>query len=302
MKQSYFAEDGVWLKGNLHSHSTVTDGIHSPEELIDRYEAMGYDFLSITDHNVYVHHQQRSNGKLILLTGVEHDIAYGPDKCTHIVGTGVVGKEVPGYDCRRYTQEEFTDQQLMDMMLSDGQFVTLAHPVWSRMKPEEVLCLQGYHAVEVFNNGSEHLCHAGNAEVVWDMLLQNDVRVYATASDDCHVDWDLFGGWVWVKARERTPEAIVEALFAGQFYPSSGPVIEDFGIEDGVAYLKCSPCRSIHFITYEPRGESFFPKPGELMTQQTFPLKGRENYVRAVCVDEQGKMAWTQPIFLTEVI
>ncbi|OGF52584.1 MAG: hypothetical protein A2497_00505 [Candidatus Firestonebacteria bacterium RifOxyC12_full_39_7] len=45
-----FRKKGLWLKGNLHLHSTLSDGLKSPEELFKLYKAAGYDFLSLTDH------------------------------------------------------------------------------------------------------------------------------------------------------------------------------------------------------------------------------------------------------------
>ena len=45
------AADGyAWLKGNLHSHTTCSDGRLSPQQRADAYAAAGYDFLAITDH------------------------------------------------------------------------------------------------------------------------------------------------------------------------------------------------------------------------------------------------------------
>lgn len=297
MKTSYFSQDGVWLKGNIHSHSTVSDGLLAPKELAEAYAAQGYDFLSMTDHNVLVPHGELPPERLLFLTGLEHDIEYTPDHCLHVVGLSPEGKDRTDYLCKRYSAEEIADQRLIDMMRADGQFVSLAHPVWSRMEPEEILALNGLHAIEVFNSGTEHLCHGGNAEVYWDLLLRHGKRIYAVAVDDVHVPVDLFGGWVWVKAAERSTGAILEALHSGAFYASTGPVIHDFGVEDGRAYLSCSGCRSIHFVTYPPRGQSFFAQPGDVLTQASHTLTGRESYVRAVCVDAAGHAAWTNPIF-----
>ena len=100
MKHSYFPEGGLWLKGNLHSHSTVSDGAFAPAELAALYAEKGYDFLSMTDHNVFVAHSELPPETLLLLTGTEHDIEYSPDKCTHVVGIGAAGKAQPDYDCR----------------------------------------------------------------------------------------------------------------------------------------------------------------------------------------------------------
>ena len=38
------------LRGNLHAHTTFSDGVRAPEALIAEYEALDYDFLAITDH------------------------------------------------------------------------------------------------------------------------------------------------------------------------------------------------------------------------------------------------------------
>jgi len=298
MKKTYFPKDGIWLKGNIHSHSTVSDGMFTPEELAKSYASAGYDFLSMTDHNVLVSHSELSKSRILLLTGLEHDIEYSPDKCTHVVGLAAVGKEETDYFCKRYSPEELTDQRLIDMMREDGQFVSLAHPVWSRMEPEEILGLDGFHAIEVFNNGTEHLCHGGNAEIYWDLLLRHGKHIFATAVDDVHVGDDLFGGWVWVKAADRSAEAVLNALFKGLFYSSSGPVIHDFGMDGESVYISCSGCREIHFVTYPPRGKSFFAEEGELLTEAFHTLTGQEAYVRVVCVDANGHSAWTNPIFI----
>lgn len=300
MKKSYFPEEGLWLKGNLHSHSTVSDGLFTPLELARMYADHGYAFLSMTDHNVLVPHSELPEEEIILLTGLEHDIEYSADKCTHVVGNCAAGKDKTDYLCKRYFADELTDQQLVDMMRADGQFVSLAHPVWSRMEPEEILGLENLHAIEVFNNGTEHLCHGGNAEIWWDMLLRHGKKVFATAVDDVHVADDLFGGWIQVKAAQRSREAILDAVFSGAYYASTGPVIHDFGMDGLNVYVECSPCREIHFVTYPPRGKSVFAEEGKPLTSAAHTLTGREAYVRVVCVDNDGRSAWTNPIFFDE--
>jgi hypothetical protein len=42
------------LKGNLHAHTTFSDGVRSPTRLVAAYESRGYDFLAITDHEGWV--------------------------------------------------------------------------------------------------------------------------------------------------------------------------------------------------------------------------------------------------------
>ena len=45
-------DDGyTWLKGNLHSHTTNSDGKAAPQERLDGYVGQGYDFLCLSDHH-----------------------------------------------------------------------------------------------------------------------------------------------------------------------------------------------------------------------------------------------------------
>ena len=300
MKRSYFPENGVWLKGNPHSHSTVSDGAISPADLENRYIQAGYDFLSMTDHNLFVPHREVSPELLLLPTGVEHDIEYSPYKCIHVVGLGKAGKEATDYPCRKYRPGEISQQQLLNRMREDGQFVSVAHPIWSRMDPEELSTLEGFHAIEVFNNGTHRLCRGGDAEAYWDLLLQRGRKVFATAVDDVHGGKDLFGGWIWVKASERSVEAVMEALFRGEFYASRGPVIHDFGTDGNTVYVSCSDCREIHFVSYPRKGRSFFAAGDSSLTEAFHTLREDVAYVRAVCVDREGRAAWTNPTFFDE--
>ena len=41
-----------YFKTNLHTHSTVSDGKLSPEELKEEYKKRGYSVVAFTDHEV----------------------------------------------------------------------------------------------------------------------------------------------------------------------------------------------------------------------------------------------------------
>ena len=59
MEHKMFAkQEGIWLKGNLHGHSTVSDGKLSPQKIFEGYHRRGYDFYSLTDHNIYTKYEQ----------------------------------------------------------------------------------------------------------------------------------------------------------------------------------------------------------------------------------------------------
>jgi hypothetical protein len=67
------------LRGNLHAHTTFSDGVRSPAGLVAEYESRGYDFLAITDHEDhdnwaepgYRQALERLRPDLLLFGGVE---------------------------------------------------------------------------------------------------------------------------------------------------------------------------------------------------------------------------------------
>ena len=72
MKQIYVDTDtfpGVWKKGQLHTHSNWSDGRAFPEEVIWIYKELGFDFLCLSDHNVF---QDKDDVWLHLCRNEEH--------------------------------------------------------------------------------------------------------------------------------------------------------------------------------------------------------------------------------------
>ena len=45
-------KDGRWLMGNLHAHTTASDGRRPHQEVLDDYAGRGYGFLMISDHDI----------------------------------------------------------------------------------------------------------------------------------------------------------------------------------------------------------------------------------------------------------
>jgi len=45
-----FKASGRWYKGNLHTHTTNSDGALPPEDIAKQYMMKDYAFLCITDH------------------------------------------------------------------------------------------------------------------------------------------------------------------------------------------------------------------------------------------------------------
>ena len=53
IRQKAFTGENKLLKGALHCHTTRSDGKVTPDDVIRLHKANGYDFMAITDHNIY---------------------------------------------------------------------------------------------------------------------------------------------------------------------------------------------------------------------------------------------------------
>ena len=64
-----------WYKGNTHTHTLWSDGDAAPEWVVSWYKENGYDFLSLTDHNVVLHgHREYAVGPDSKLTPEHVDL------------------------------------------------------------------------------------------------------------------------------------------------------------------------------------------------------------------------------------
>ncbi len=293
---SIFDAPGNWLKGNLHLHTTVSDGEKTPQQAVDGYREHGYDFLAITDHDRVVDVEELDGGGMTLVHGIE--IAPpGAElgQTIHMVGIGMSGEP-------EKVEGEMA-QQALDRLNTLAQVCFVAHPSWSSLTFADILPLEGIIGVEVFNTTCRRGVGRGTSEVQWDACLARGRKFFGLAVDDahCHYD-DLYGGWVMLRAEENTPAAICAALSAGQFYASTGPTIEHVSIDDETVHLECSPCVEAFAVCPMPgRGTTNWRIDGGREAETVFdlPLRANTDPIRIVVIDEAGRRAWTNPFWLS---
>ncbi len=290
-----FAEPGKWYKGNLHAHTTNSDGAMTPEETVAFYRDAGYDFLSLTDHWKVSVADVPPDDRFLLLLGVELDGDSSEiGESFHILGFGLerIG-EMPSQP---------TVSQAIEWICDHGGEAVLAHPYWSGLTASDLMKWKGHLGIEVFNTVCEHMIAKGCSAVQWDDLLSRDRLAWGLAVDDCHSARSAGVASVMVKAPELTRPAIVQALRTGQFYSTTGPSIEEVtsgtDIETGAVTLRVrtSPAQQINFMSRSWLGRRFRAAPGAAITEATFTFRGQEPYVRIECGDEQGRWAWTNPV------
>ncbi len=314
MKRLGLKTDGNWYKGNLHLHSTNSDGRKSPTETAKVYADHGYQFVSFTEHEYYTDNQELNRENFLILPGVEFSCEKTePLRIYHLLG---IGQHGAGEEATRENgfchQQHFpvkkweglaSVQSIIDEALAANNLVIFNHPNWSRMELSDFVDLEGFCAMEIYNYSGDVDSRTGLSIDYWDSLLRRGRKVWGVATDDAHFGQDDYcGGWVMVNAGELTIEAITVALKEGNFYSSSGPEIYEFYVEDGLAKIACSEVREIHFITYETFGHSIVARGDETFCRGEMKLCGEEKYVRAEVVDHKGRVAWSNPIFLRDPI
>lgn len=292
-----FTAPGTLVRGNLHGHSTGSDGALSPEEVCARYRAAGYGFTTISDHFMERYDWPvtdtsalRGPGFTTLLGAELHAPATARGDLWHLVAAGLPADFAPLHDGE-------DGATLATRAAAAGAFVAFAHPHWLQLTPEDGRTMTAAHAVEIYNNKAALEVDRGDGLAFWDGLLHDGRRLFAIASDDSH--WhedDAFGGWVMVRTEDIHPEAILAALKAGAFYASQGPQIHDVSRHGDEIEVSCSPARSV--ILAGPLGWRQRAL-GAGLTRVCLPLEpGSGGWRRLIIRDAHGQRAWTNPMWL----
>jgi hypothetical protein len=199
-------------------------------------------------------------------------------------------------------------------------FLHLNHPnfVWG-VTAEELMQVHGEKFFEVYN-GHPTVHNEGDAtrlstDAMWDVILTRRLAelkldvMYGIGVDDGHDYHQLilgksnpFRGWVMVRARHLTPESIVLAMEAGDFYSSSGVVLADVTRADKTLALEIQGEPGVTYTTqfigtrrgYDPTSQ-LMPAPStEKAPRKTLPHRRYSKDVGAVLAEVKGlKAAYT---------
>jgi len=229
--------------------------------------------------------------------------------------------------------------------------VHVNHPnfQWA-LTAEDMIGLQGFRFFEVYNahgyvnnDGDEQ---RASTERMWDILLtqrlaesQTDI-VYGVATDDAH-NYHKFDAraanpgqaWVVARATRLTPESIILAMNAGDFYCSTGVTLKDVAFDGKTLTVAVDPepgvSYTIRFVGtrrgYDPASQPVSDAEGkEMRTTRRYSrdvgavlaevegvlaryqFQGDEVYVRARVISsrkndkshvpDECESAWVQPV------
>ncbi|OPX58699.1 MAG: hypothetical protein A4E29_01481 [Methanomassiliicoccales archaeon PtaB.Bin134] len=278
-----YASGGTWYKGQLHSHSTRSDGELGPSDVVARYAGLGYKFIAISDH----HSVTKIRGSSVLVLGQE----YGKGSTE----SGLEYKpHMNGINISSAPSENLPLQKRIDGITSQGGIVVLNHPTafLFSYSLKDLKELRNYTAIEIYNGYSEGLL-SGDAVSLWDGILSTGRLVWGTAGDDAHSAATYDKGWIEVRLSGKlTTASVINAIKSGSFYSTQGPTIDDLRF-NGTTFTVISP---------DADCISFYGRDGKLLETvnggyANYTVKGGEGYVRAE-VSADGLKAWSQPVFV----
>jgi len=230
-----------------------------------------------------------------------------------------------------------TIQRNIDAVIEQGErlsrptLVHVNHPNFGwALTARDIASIRGENFFEVYN-GHPSVRNHGDAdhpstERMWDIALTHRLKetglglLYCLATDDAHNHY-AFGigranpgrGWIMVRSRKLDADSIIAAMKRGDFYASTGVIVDDFSRDDGKYMVRIRPEEGAAFITQfigtrqGAEGESAI---GGVLLETTdnpavYELTGDELYVRAKVISSRyhpnpfaegdHECAWLQP-------
>ncbi|MGH7444119.1 MAG: endonuclease/exonuclease/phosphatase family protein, partial [Longimicrobiales bacterium] len=257
-------------------------------------------------------------------------------------------------------QEHGTERQILQANMRDvraqrtasGRFALaqINHPNYLySLTAEDLIALPDAQLFEIYN-GHPAINNAGDAhhvsmERMWDIALSERLArglppIHATATDDAHdyhrldpAERNPGRGWVVVRAPALSPDAITQALAAGDFYASTGVVLDDVRRTEDALELRIRADPDVAYTTqfigtrrgYDRTSTPRQDTTGDAVTRRysddigtvlaevsgsepSYRFAGDELYVRAKVVSTRAKenvptpgeveVAWTQPVLV----
>jgi hypothetical protein len=299
-----------WYKGNTHTHTLNSDGDSTPDDVVRWYREHRYQFLVLTDHNFLtsvdgLNALHGADERFLVIKGEEVSSSAGgkPVHVNSLDGARVVGAQTGGSVVEVL-------QRSIDAIRGVSGVPHINHPnfQWA-LTPDDLRQVRNNRLFEIYN-GHPQVNNLGGGEVpgleeVWDRLLSSGTLIYGIAVDDAH-NFKQPGnpavagpgrGWVMVRAPRLDARAVLEALERGDFYASTGVVLDDIVAGPREVTVKVKPeAASKYRIQFVGAGGRILADVGD--TSATYTIKGDEGYVRARVIESNGRMAWCQPVMV----
>lgn len=207
----------IWLCGDTHMHSSISDGKYTPDKLIEKCKAKGLDWIIITDHNKNaVGDKSYYSENLLVIPGAEYT---GRNGHMNIYGSGL-----PEFDGTR--PEKYEQYLSMSALAhSNGCTVSINHPFCSRFGWRMPLEDFPANCVEIWNM----FMHQSNMTCIswWERQILGGRRIAAVGGSDYHRDYGisdmLASPTTFVFAESNSEKDILSALRRGNSFITNSP-------------------------------------------------------------------------------
>lgn len=225
-----------WYRGDFHAHTSFSDGVHSPDELVEVARAEGLDFIAVTDHNtITVLAEFGEQEEVLVIPGMEVTFREGHFNVFGVEGwsdwmEGFVHERDIGERPGRAPSDILRQTSALRLLNS------LNHPLLEPWEWSDGAAEMGdVHCVEVWNDPSWPDNREANPKALelWTKWLNAGCRVTAIGGSDYHRPEPKPGEdkpaerlglpSTYVFADELSGRAILQALRGGQAYVSLGP-------------------------------------------------------------------------------
>jgi len=276
-----YAVAGQWYKGNLHTHTTQSDGRLAPEQVVAWYDQNGYDFVAITDHDTFLDPTPLQGAtRMTLIPGFE--FSRGVIAEAHMLCLGV--RQVYGGSY----------QEVLNFTRALGGMAILCHPNWVRedlWSPDLMVELHDYAGIEIYNHVINRLPGRALATDDWDAMLTRGYPIWGYANQDAHRPEDFGHAWNMVLSPTATISDLLYHLEKGHCYGSTGLVFADIGMRDGTIQIRLEDEAEIRFVG--PGGQVL----GTASGRQASWLPDGQSYIRVEAENAAGQRAWSQPFW-----
>lgn len=287
IESPYLGDDFVWLRGNLHTHTSLSDGENNPQDVIDEYFTRGYDFLMLSDHDHFTDPELYDSRGMLLIPG--NEISKDGPHLLHV-------------DAREALIPQSDRQQVINAIRQTEGFAVLCHPNWQgdhNHYPTALLqTLNGYIGIEIYNAVLRRSTGNPIATDRWDILLSAGRRLWGFAHDDSHKDGDRELAWLMVQIKESSLIEVVNALRLGRFYGSTGVEITDIRVAGRTITISTKNASTI-FAVVDTAKRVATSHDKKLAVR--IPDDASWSYIRFECWGTGESMAWTQPFFLSNL-
>lgn len=234
---------GAWYRGDLHAHSTYSDGDSGVAQILEVAELRGLDFFALTDHDsgmggVPRHWEDPAyrSARMVLLYGIEWTTGAGH--------ANILAARPFPYERLWLANRARDAESAARIAHEEGAIFSINHPsadlccAWKLDIPTTLDAVEVWNAPFRFPNKS-HLA----VREFYEALLREGRRPTAIGGSDSHA---LRGfqarinqpgsPTTWVFAAERSPEGILAGIAAGHVsvsYSSTGDRLDLSADADG---------------------------------------------------------------------